>query len=87
MDFSKGKEYCEALCNGADENDLAAKEGLSIQDLYHVVDYTDGSVARKHLKHFCVGFANSICFCWPLCDEKLCPVNGYEIDCPLQKEK
>jgi hypothetical protein len=86
MDFAKGKEYCAALCAGADENALAAKEALSIQELYGVVGFEDITVARTYLKHYCGGIANSLCFCWPFYDEKWCPVNGYEPDCPLRKD-
>ena len=86
MDFRKGKEYCTALKAGVDENILAVNEGLSIHELYGIVGFEDITVARAYLKHYCNGIGNSLCFIWPLYEEKWCPVNGYELDCPLREE-
>ena len=86
MDFTKGEEYCHLLQCGEEEKTIAAKFHISFQELYNVVDYADPEISRTYLKHFCNGYINYVCLCWPNCDEHLCPVFGFEPECPLNKE-
>lgn len=85
MDYSKGKLYCQLLKDGENEEIISQKFGISLHDLYRIIEFTDINVARKYLKHFCDGYINYVCLCWPRFDEKVCPVSGYEKDCPLKK--
>lgn len=85
MDFSRGKHYCELLKSGTKEDEIVAAEGISIQELYNVVDYADPAVSRAYLKHFCSSYVNYVCLSWPLADEHTCSAFGYEPDCPLAK--
>ena len=87
MDYSKGKDYCAALKSGISEHDIARNEQLTLPELYRVVEFTDIDVARQHLEHFCDGYINYMCLAWPGYDEKLCPVGGYEKECPLKSKE
>lgn len=86
MNFKKGKSYCDKLLAGIDEVSIINDENIDIEELYRVVEFTDIDIARSKLKYFCKGYINYMCLCWPGYDEKLCPVSGYEKNCPLKDE-
>ena len=85
FDRKLAPEFCEKLQQGIDENVIATYNGLSLPELYNLVEFEDIEVARKYLKHFCRGYINNICLSWPNFDEHFCNVSGYEIECPLKK--
>ena len=80
-----GNEYIELLQSGIYEAEIKRKYKIKSEELYATVAYSNQQLARKLLKHFCLGCANDLCFCWPLREETPCPVRGYEPHCPLKK--
>ena len=69
MDYSKGKLYCQLLIDGENEETIAQKSGISLHDLYRIIEFTDINIARKYLKYFCDGYINYVCLSWPGVDE------------------
>ena len=41
MDYSKGKLYCQLLKDGENEEIIAQKFGISLHDLYRIIEFTD----------------------------------------------
>lgn len=85
FDRAKAPEICKKLIAGVDENVIAAYHGITLPELYNIVEVAERDIACTHLKHFCRGYINNVCLSWPNYDEHLCPVFGYEAECPLCK--
>ena len=85
FDRNLAPELCKKLQQGVAEEVIAAYHGITLPELYNLVDFENGEIARKYLKHFCNGYINYVCLCWPNCDEHICKAFGYTKDCPMEK--